>query len=239
MSTFVLIHGAWHGGWAWRRVAPLLRSAGHEVFAPSLTGLGDRAHLARPGIDLELHIQDVVSLLEMEDLKDVILLGHSYGGMVVTGAADRAPGRIRRLIYFDAFVPENGKPQMDYVAAAVPERAAGFRAQGEAKGFIDPPPASLWGHTDPETIAWLKPREAKHPYATMVQPIRLANEGALRRIPKTFVHCTSPATGAFDQFAARYRADPAWRFFELKSGHDAMLLQPRAVADILLKNLEE
>ena len=236
MTAFVLIHGAWHGGWCWRRVAPLLRQAGHEVFTPSLTGLGERAHLAQPGIDLELHIQDVVSLLEMEDLSDVVLLGHSYGGMVVTGAADRVPRRIRRLIYFDAFVPENGKPQMDYVAAAVPERAAGFRKQGEASGFIEPPPAALWGHTDPEMIAWLKRREVKHPYRTMTQPIRLANEAALARIPKTFVHCTAPATGAFDPFAAKYRNDPAWRFFELNSGHDAMLLKPREVADILLKN---
>jgi pimeloyl-ACP methyl ester carboxylesterase len=236
--NFVLIHGAWHGGWCWRHVAPLLRRAGHDVFAPSLTGMGDRAHLARPDIDLETHITDVVTLLEMHDLHDVVLLGHSYGGMVVTGAADRAAKRIRRLVYFDAFVPENGKPQMDYIAAAVPERAAGFRKQGEATGFIDPPPNSLWGHTDPKLVEWIKPREVRHPYRTMTQPLRLANEAALKAIPKTFVHCTAPATGAFEQFAAKYRNDPAWRFHELKSGHDAMILQPKAVADILLKETE-
>jgi pimeloyl-ACP methyl ester carboxylesterase len=236
-ATFVLIHGAWHGGWAWRHVAPLLRRAGHEVYAPSLTGMGDRAHLARPGIDLELHITDVVTLLEMHDLSEVILLGHSYGGMVVTGAADRAAKRIRRLIYFDAFVPENGRPQMDYIAA-VPARAEGFRKQGEASGLVEPPPNSLWGHTDPKLIEWIKPREVKHPYGTFTQPMRFTNEAAFRRIPKTFVHCTQPATGAFDQFAAKYRNDPAWRFHELKSGHDAMILQPQAVADILLKEIQ-
>jgi pimeloyl-ACP methyl ester carboxylesterase len=239
MATFVLIPGAWHGGWAWRRVAPMLRQAGHEVFTPSLTGLGERAHLAHRDIDLDLHIQDVVSLIEMEDLKEVILLGHSYGGIVVTGAADRIPQRIRRLIYFDAFVGENGRSCLDYVRAAVPERVQGFEAQARETGFVPPPPASLWGHTDPELIAWLKPREAPHPLASQAQPLALKNEAALQRIPKTFVHCTSPATGSFDQFAKKYRNAPGWRFFELASGHDAMLLRPRETADILLKNAEE
>ena len=232
--TFVLIHGAWHGGWCWRIVAPMLRQAGHEVFAPSLTGLGDRAHLANRDVDLELHINDVVSVLEKHDLREVVLLGHSYGGMVVTGAADRCTERIRRLIYFDAFVPENGRPQMHYIEA-VPERAAGFKKVGETTGFVPPPPNSLWGHTDPKLIEWIKARETPHPYKTFVQPIRLTNEAALKRIPKTFVQCSTPATGAFDQFAAKYRNAPGWRFHEIKSGHDAMILVPQTVADILIQ----
>ena len=233
--TYVLIHGAWHGGWAWRLVAPILRHAGHEVYAPSLTGMGDRSHLLRAEIDLELHVADVVAVLEAHDLSDVILLGHSYGGMVITGAADRAAKRIRRLVYFDAFVPENGRCLFDYVAAAVPERAAGFRKMGEATGFVDAPPNSVWGHTDPRVIDWIRPREVRMPFRTQTQPLRLANEAALARIPKTFVHCTSPETGTFGQFAAKVRNDPAWRFHELKSGHDAMILQPQAVAELLLK----
>jgi pimeloyl-ACP methyl ester carboxylesterase len=228
MSAFVLVHGAWHGGWCWRYVRPLLK--GHEVFAPSLTGLGERRHLAGPGVDLDTHISDIVSILEMEDLRDVILVGHSYGGMVVTGAADRAPERIGRLVYLDAFVPENGKCTLDYV---VPERAARMREEGEKVGSVTPPPLSLWGLTKPEHIDFVKPREVRHPYRTMSQPIRLKNEAALKRLPKTFVYCSSPATGSFDAFAAKYRNDPAWKFFELATGHDAMILMPERVAQIL------
>ena len=228
MSVFVLVHGAWHGGWCWRYVRPLLK--GHEVFAPSLTGLGERRHLAGPGVDLDTHISDIVSILEREDLRDVILVGHSYGGMVVTGAADRAPERIGRLVYLDAFVPENGKCTLDYV---VPERAARMREEGEKVGSVTPPPLSLWGLTRPEHIDFVKPREVRHPYRTMSQPIRLKNEAALKRLPKTFVYCSSPATGSFDAFAAKYRNDPAWKFFELATGHDAMILMPERVAQIL------
>lgn len=225
--TFVLIHGAWHGGWKWRLVRALLQRAGHQVFAPSLTGLGERRHLARPDIDLDTHIEDVRSLLEAEDLNEVVLVGHSYGGMVITGAADRAPERIARLVYLDAFVPQNGKCTLDYV---VPERAARMREEGERSGFVPPPPLSLWGLTKPEHIAYVTPREAPHPYRTMAQPIRLSDTSRAR---KTFIYCSSPATGSFDQFAARYRSDPTWKFFELETGHDAMILMPERVAEIL------
>ena len=228
MATFVLVHGAWHGGWCWRYVRPLLKD--HQVFTPSLTGLGERRHLARPDINLETHIEDVVSLLEMEDLHDVVLVGHSYGGMVVTGAADRVPERIGRLIYLDAFVPENGRCLLDYV---VPERAARMREEGEKAGSVTPPPLSLWGITRQEHIDFIKPREARHPFGTMAQKIRL--EGNAARLPKTFIYCSSPATGSFDQFAAKYRNDPAWKFFELPTGHDAMILMPERVAELLQK----
>jgi len=234
MTTFVLVHGAWHGGWCWRFVAPMLRRAGHEVFTPTLTGLGERAHLARPGIDLDLHVQDVVALLEMEDLHDVVLLGHSYGGMVITGVSERVPERIRRLVYLDAFVPQNGECLLDGLERAVPERAAGFRKEGEQSGSIAPPPVVLWGHVKPETIDFVKPRETRHPFGCFTQCIRLTSEKA-RALPRTFVYCSSPATGAFDQFAAKYRNDPAWRFHELKTGHDCMILVPEQVASVLLQ----
>jgi pimeloyl-ACP methyl ester carboxylesterase len=225
--TFVLIHGAWHGGWCWRFVRPLL--AEHQVFAPSLTGLGERKHLARPDVNLDTHIDDVVNLLEMEDLRDVVLVGHSYGGMVVTGAADRARSRIRRLVYLDAFVPENGKCVLDCV---VPERAARMREEGERTGSVAPPPLSLWGITRQEHIDFIKPREVRHPYGCFSQKIQLMNAPMAAR---TFIYCSSPATGSFDQFAAKYRNDPAWRFHELKTGHDAMILMPERVAELLQK----
>ena len=230
MAAFVLVHGAWHGGWCWRFVRPLL--GGHEVFTPSLTGLGDRRHLARLDIDLDTHVEDVVSILEMEDLKDVVLVGHSYGGMVITGVADRAHARIRRLVYLDAFVPESGKCALDYV---VPERAARMREEGEKLGSITPPPLSLWGLTQPGHIEFVKPREARHPYRTMSQRISLRNEPELQRLKRTFIYCSSPATGSFDQFAAKYRNDPRWEFHELRTGHDAMILMPEALAGILQK----
>jgi pimeloyl-ACP methyl ester carboxylesterase len=232
MASFVLIHGAWHGGWCWRPILPALWRAGHMTFTPSLTGLGDRAHLARPGIDLETHIQDVVQLLEMEDLREVVLVGHSYGGMVVTGAANRAAARIARLVYLDAFVPEDGKCLLDYV---VPERAARMREEGERAGMVTPPPLALWGLEKPEHVAFVGPREVKHPYATMKQPIRLQPNAAFERLPRTFIYCSRPATGSFDQFAARFRADPGWRVHELATGHDAMILAPEALARILLQ----
>ncbi|HEV7476115.1 MAG TPA: alpha/beta fold hydrolase [Burkholderiales bacterium] len=228
--TYVLIHGAWHGGWCWRPVAALLRKAGHEVHAPSLTGLGERKHLGGGRVDLDTHIQDVVGLIEMEDLHNVVLVGHSYGGMVITGAADRVPARIARLVYLDAFVPEDGKCLLDY---AVPERAARMRHEGERTGFVTPPLMSLWGLTEQKHLDFVGPREVRHPYATMAQPIRLGNFAEWRAIPKAFVYCSSPATGSFDQFAAKYREDPAWRFHELKTGHDAMILMPGEVARLL------
>ena len=234
MATFVLIHGAWHGGWCWKVVAPALRRAGHEVYAPSLTGLGERKHLASPAIDLETHIQDVVGLLEMEDLRDVVLVGHSYGGMVITGAADRAAPRIGRLVYLDAFVPQDGTCLLDYT---VPERAARMKEEGSRSGMVTPPPMSLWGLERPEHLAFVGPREVKHPYATMTQKIRLANPQAWARLPKTFVYCSSPATGSFDQFAAKYRNDPSWRFHELRTGHDAMILVPDQVLQVLTAGL--
>jgi pimeloyl-ACP methyl ester carboxylesterase len=227
---FVLIHGAWHGGWCWRHVLPLLRAAGHEAHAPSLTGLGERAHLGGPDTDLDTHIRDVVSLIEAEELEDVVLVGHSYAGMVITGVADRVPQKIRRLVYFDAFVPENGKALVDYVGA---DRAAHQRQEGEATGTVGPMPAAALGLTRPDDIAWATRRQVRHPYRTMSQPLKLGNESALARIPKSFVNCHS-ATGTFEQFASKIRNDPAWRYADLKTGHDAMIIDPAGTAKTLI-----
>jgi pimeloyl-ACP methyl ester carboxylesterase len=233
-SPFVLVHGAWHGGWCWRRVVPLLRRAGHQVFTPSLTGLGERAHLSRPDVNLDTHIQDILMLIDMEDLGDVILVGHSYAGMVVTGVADRIPSKIGRLVYLDAFLPENGKAEIDYV---LPERAALMREEGEETGVVNPAPLARFGVTKPDDVAWASRHLVAHPYQTMTQPIKLTNEAAFSRLLKTYIYCSSPATGTFDQFASRIRIDPAWQFFEMKTGHDAMIIDPEGVAQILLQSV--
>jgi pimeloyl-ACP methyl ester carboxylesterase len=232
-TTFVLVHGAWHGGWCWRRVVPLLRRTGHEVLTPTLTGLGDRAHLSRPEIDLDTHIQDILMLIDMEDLNDIVLVGHSYAGMVITGVADRAPSKIFRLVYLDAFLPENGKAQIDYIP---PQRAALMRKEGEDTGMVNPLPLGLLGVTNPEDIAWASQRIVKQPYRTMAQPIHLTNEAATSRLLKTYVYCSSPATGSFDQFAAKLRNHPEWQFFEMKTGHDSMIIDPESLAKVLFQS---
>ena len=230
MATFVLVHGAWHGGWCWVRLARLLRDAAHEVHTPTLTGLGDRAHLARPEVDLDAHIQDVVALLEVEELRNVILVGHSYAGMIITGVAARAANRLSHLVYLDAFVPEAGKALLDYLgprAEAVRESA---RTAGEGWRVPSFPP-ERFGVTSQRDTEWLQRRLVPQPLRTFEQPLAAAGADKLRR---TFVYCSSPAMGAFDQFAERLRDDRKWQFHELKTGHDAMITAPGDVARILL-----
>jgi pimeloyl-ACP methyl ester carboxylesterase len=231
MLTFVLVHGAWHGGWCWSRVARLLHDAGHTVYAPSLTGLGDRAHLAQPEVDLALHVEDVVALIETEELRSVILVGHSYGGMVVTGAAARVAPRLAHLVYLDAFVPAAGQSVFDLVA---PDRAAAMRqaAAEHGDGWRIPPfPPARYGVTSARDTEWLTRRLRPQPIRTFEQP--LATSGG-ERVKRTYVYCSKPAMGSFDQFADRFRDDGKWTFHDVKTGHDAMLTAPGDVAKILM-----
>jgi len=229
--TYVLVHGAWHGGWCWKKILPLLRAAGHDVHAPTLTGLGYLAHVAGTHINLETHVQDILMYLEMEDLHDVVLVGHSYAGMVITGVADRVPSRLRSMIYVDAFLPESGKAMIDYTAA---ERRAAFIREGLDFGMSNPLPLHLFGLTSPRDIAWVAPRLVKQSFQTFFQPIRLFNNAHLR-LPRTYVYCTDRSTGSFDQFAAKLRNDPGWKFFEIKTGHDAMITAPEELAKIIVE----
>ena len=228
-SPFVLIHGAWHGGWCWQRVAPLLRAAGHDVFAPSLTGLGDRGHLASRAIDLETHIADIAGLLEMEDLADTVLVGHSYAGMPITGAADRSAGRIARLVYLDAFVPAHGQCVLDFWPA---EARADLERRCAATGFIPPTALPAYGVTRPADLAWAEPRIRPHPFATWTQPLALKH-GEVRS-PRAYIRCTNPARPVFEQFSRRLAADPAWTYREIDCGHDCMIADPHGTAELLL-----
>lgn len=233
-ATFVLVHGGWHGGWCWRRVAPLLRAAGQEVHTPTLTGLGERAHLLDPRIDLETHARDVVDVLTDEELSGVILVGHSYGGMVIAGVADRASDRLAHLVFLDAFVPDDGQSLFDLLR---PDRREVYRQGAREQGGgwrVPPPPPQALGVTDGEQARWLADQLTPQPIRTFEQPVRFTDPAAAA-LPRTYIHCTAgPLVPSFAPFAARLRAAPGWRYHELATGHDAMLTAPDEVAEVLL-----
>ena len=235
MATYVLVHGGGHGGWCYQRVARILREAGHEVHAPSLTGLGERAHLLRPGIDLDLQITDVLTLLHYEDLRDVILVGHSYGGMVVTGVADRASDRIGRLVYLDAANPKDGQSLVDVAG----EHILAIRPFGrvvddvELVLFPDPEIVKLYGVTDADDVAWMVERLTPHPWKCFEQPLRLTNEEELWAIPQFHIVCSSTVETRDPEMIERARAEG--RFWEIDTGHDLMITEPQWVADALLE----
>jgi pimeloyl-ACP methyl ester carboxylesterase len=235
--VFVLLHGGWHGAWCWRRVTPLLREAGHEVVAPTLTGLGERAHLVSREVDVSLHVRDLAAVLEMEDVRDSVLVGHSYAGVVITGVAEVAFERISHLVYLDAFVPVEGKSLLELLP---PERAAVFEgaAREHGDGWLVPLPWEQamdgWGVTDPDVRRWMLPRLTAQPLATFVEP--LGSVSAAERLPRTYVHCTEkPAGDTFAPFAAAAgQPRSRWRLETIAAGHDAMITAPQAVAETLL-----
>jgi pimeloyl-ACP methyl ester carboxylesterase len=229
MGTFVVAHGAWSSGWAWKRMRPLLRAAGHEVFTPSYTGLGERSHLAAPDVTLETHIQDIVNVLFYEDLTDVILVGHSYGGMVATGVADRVSERIRKVIYLDAFVPRDGQSLNDLMPNRQP---AGPLAPSADSWLIEPNPPS--SDASPEDLAWITPRRGPQPRRTFEEPVLLT--GAIDRLPRTYIYCLQKMPGdVFRQFAARARGEAGWQYEEIDATHSPHITAPDALADILLR----
>jgi pimeloyl-ACP methyl ester carboxylesterase len=237
MTTYVLVHGAWHGGWCWQRVARLLRATGHDVFTPTLTGLGERAHLLGPEITLDTHIQDILGVLYYEDLYDVVLVGHSYAGMVITGVAEQAAERLGHLVYLDAFVPSNGQALSDF---APPEIVALFHegARTEGNGYGVPPLPGTFGVTDEADLAWVSPRLGLHPLQTKLDPVQVSNPLA-ERLPRTYIYCADPAVPPgvarpFTPFAARLRADPDWCYAELATGHSAMITAPEELSRLLL-----
>jgi pimeloyl-ACP methyl ester carboxylesterase len=233
MATFVIVHGAWSGGHAWRWVRPLLWSAGHEVFTPALTGLGERSHLASAQVDLETHLRDVIAVLEYEDLREVVLVGHSYGGMVISGVADRVPERLALLVYLDAEVPMDGQSELDLLPA---QERAGYEeaARSKGQGWLIPPPLPepLPDDLDPR-VRWAMLRMVSQPLATFAQPLRLANPAGLK-VPRAYVLC---AHGKEDQalpgYVQRARSDPGWRFVELAAGHSAHVTAPRELVNVL------
>ncbi len=233
MATFVLVHGSNGGAWVWKRLAPLLRAAGHEVYTPTLSGLGDRSHLLGCGITLTTHITDVVNLLVYEDLTDVILVGNSYAGMVITGVAAKAPERLKRLVYLDAYIPDDGQSEADLWP---PERRAiAQAAEAETRGLAQPPPPAMFGVTDPALVEWINARVTLHPVASYTEPVPPGNAKSLA-VPRVFIHCTAnpPTTpDVFGPMAAKAQVK-GWEVRELAAGHLAMLTAPAALSVLLL-----
>ena len=232
MATFLVAHGAWSAGWAWKKMRPLLRERGHELITPTCTGIGERAHLANADIGLETHIADMLGVLQFEDLREIILIGHSYGGMVATGVADRAAGRLAQLVYLDAFVPRDGQSLLDLQPAEV--RARMREAARTAGDGWRVPPNPMPPDTPEADLAWAMPRRVMQPLKTFEQPLRLA--GVLDRVPRTYVYCTRTASGdPFGQFARRAQNEPGWRCLEIDSSHNPHITAPGVLADLLDK----
>lgn len=244
MSTarpIVLVHGAWHGGWCWSRVVPPLQASGARVFAPTLTGLGERAHLTAEPPGLDTHIADVVGLIEAEELEDVVLVGHSYAGMVVTGVADRLKTRTARLVYLDAAVPSDGDDFASHIpgisAVEVERRRGAFRAMASGGAWLPPPGAELVGVTAPEDVAWLKRRLTPHPLRSWLDPVTFRN-GGHAGIPKTYVLATRPPTSVMGypiHGEAAREAGGEWTYREIACGHDLMVVEPTRTAELILE----
>ncbi|MEV3985423.1 alpha/beta hydrolase [Nonomuraea sp. NPDC049758] len=239
MSTYVLVHGAWHSGRCWERVVPLLTSAGHRAAAPSLTGYGDKARLLGPGVGLDTHAGDIVELITGNDLTDVILVGHSYAGLVISSAANRIPERIAHLVYLDAMVPEDGESAVDVqpVTQALIDRAA-----QSGTGWRIPPmpelptPLGLFGVTDPADVAWLRAMLSDQPVLCLQQPVRLDNP-ATHAIPRTHIHCVAGVPEGITRRpvpATQPNGSPA-QVWELPTGHDCMITMPAELTELLLK----
>jgi pimeloyl-ACP methyl ester carboxylesterase len=229
MATFVLVHGAWSGGWGYKKTARLMRAEGHDVYVVTLTGLGERSHLSSPGITLSTHIQDVVNVFEYEDLSDVILVGHSYGGMVVTGVSGRVASRIRTLVYLDAFLPENGQALWDI--AGEEGRAFYIDGQKATPGLVTP--MGIAATPEDPDLAELRRRKLDlHPLLTLTEPVKLdGSEQSIRN--HTYILATKRPS--FQRFYDKVKDDPAWRTRTIATGHVVMMEDPEGLAKLLLE----
>jgi len=230
-KTYVLVHGAWHGGWCWRYVKDGLEAAGHRVLSPSLTGLGDRVHLRNPDVNLTTHVNDIVNLFEFEDLSDVVLVGHSYAGHVVSWVTDRVKDRIKQVVYLDAVLPTDGKAFLPpgVGEARIPEAKDGYLMAKPGMDFLGIPE----GHM---LYDWVGSRLVEHPLPTLMEAV-VYDYGGPAGVPKTFVRCTKNprmASGEADPVAEMVNADSEWDYITLDAGHDLMVTAPKETTEILL-----
>jgi pimeloyl-ACP methyl ester carboxylesterase len=230
MSDVVLVHGAWHGSWCWRRVVPALWAAGHRVLPVTLTGLGERAHQLSTEVTLANHVADVVTAVRAEECRNAVLVGHSAAGLVITAAADQLGDAVGPLVYVDGFVPEPGE---SWSTLNTPETQAERRASIARLGVIPPPPVAAFGLSGDDG-AWVERRMTPNPGAVYDAPVDF-DVAAWAVRPRTFVDCTTPALATIDPFRARVRSQPGWRVVELATGHDPMISAPEELAAVLLE----
>jgi pimeloyl-ACP methyl ester carboxylesterase len=237
MATFVLVHGAWFGGWCWQKVIPFLEAAGHEVYAPTHTGLAERASELSPEVGLDTHIQDIVGLLEEKNLHGVILVGHSYGGMVITGVVDQVPERIAHLVFLDTFVPRDGESMANISSIVIWILRKKARAHGDG-WRVDS--QGTYGVTTEPDRSWVRSKVTPQSLRTFEQPLHLKNPGIVSAKPRTHINCTGG--GCFRSLMRRILArralpptEAGWRLRQLPTSHCAMITMPRDLADLLLE----
>jgi pimeloyl-ACP methyl ester carboxylesterase len=232
MPTFVLVHGGWHGGWCWSKVATALRAAGNDVLTPTLSGMGEREHLWTPDIGLETHTQDILSVLRFERLSNVILVGHSYGGTIITLVADRAPSHVAALVYVDAVIPENGVAGWH----AFPEQRQQAMLAGAATlggKRVPAPDPSLWGITDPADLAWVRACCTPHPIKTMFDVPQFGQ--AWQALPKHYILAGQNNNPRFSAHYATANNEPGWTTQVIDGGHDLMITAPALLTEALLQ----
>ena len=228
--NFVLVHGAWHGGWCWRAVAASLRAAGHQVFTPTLTGLGERAHLLKPDVCLSTFIEDICAVIQAEELSDVVLVGHSFGGAVISGVADRIPHALRQLIFLDALIVQSAQSALSILPPAVQEeRSRTIDAEGLRMAIPSP---DKFGVSVPEQAAWLQRQLTPHPLKAYTEPLHLQHPLG-NGLPKTYVAVTDPWYPPFAGLREWIKSQPDWQWREIAAGHDAMLTSPDALSALL------
>lgn len=230
-STFVLQHGAWHGGWCWNKVARILRSRGHVVYTPTQTGLGERRHLLSPMITLDTFVTDLLNLIVFEDLQDVVLVGHSFAGTTISGVGERAPDRIQHLVYLDSLILEGGSTVLDTLPSAIVEDRRRSIERAGAVSLPCPPPA-FFGVSEPGDAAWMSERLTPHPAGTYLSPMPLKGEvGA--GLPRTYVACVEPVLASVAAVHEWVRAAAGWGYCEIPAPHNAMTTHPDTVADLV------
>ena len=234
-ETFLVCHGAWGAGWAWKKMHPLMAAAGHRLVTPTYTGLGERAHLANPSIDLETHIEDILNVIKYEDLRDIVLVGHSYGGMVATGVADRARDRIDQLIYIDAFVPKDGESLLDLLNESERQRMRELAKAGDGWRV---PPNPTPPDTSPADLEWLSQRRVDMPLKCFEMKLKL--HGRNLTLPRSYIYATRASpVDAFGPFAKRARSEAGWRYHEIDASHSPNVTAPEALTSLLQKIVAE